>query len=270
MPESFTMLNRKAVLSRVNKPAKTGKRFDLRAGFSNPINNIALFCLFRRLICRRGTMIGFESGARKFLLLVSLLGLPLMAQQNVPDAPQPKTPQPSQFPDNAPAAPKNQHPELPPPGAASTPEATPVPQEGGVATSRNDLFTYSVRVNFVQVPVTVKDSSGRLVAGLGPKDFAVYEDGKRQQLTLLTSDPFPLSAAVVVDTDLPSTTMKKINDTLPALIGAFSQFDEVALYRYGHTVQEVTNFSGADNVSTASLIKVKRPGREGGPPMIGG
>src|SRR6185312_8419425 len=45
MPESFTMLNRKAALSRSNKPAKTGKRFDLRAGFSNPINNIALFVL---------------------------------------------------------------------------------------------------------------------------------------------------------------------------------------------------------------------------------
>src|SRR6185312_4876929 len=45
MPESFTMLNRKAALSRGNKPAKRGKRFDLRAGFSNPINNIALFVL---------------------------------------------------------------------------------------------------------------------------------------------------------------------------------------------------------------------------------
>ena len=212
-------------------------------------------------------MIGFESGASKFLLLVSLLVSPGLAQQNVPDAPQPKTTQPSQFPDNAPATPKNQHQELPPAAAMSTPEPAQPQEEGGIATSRNDLYTYSVRVNFVQVPVTVKDSSGRLVPGLGPKDFAVYEDGKRQQLTLLTSDPFPLSAAVVVDTDLPSTTMKKVNETLPALIGAFSQFDEVALYRYGHTVQQVTNFSGSDNVTTATLNKVKRPGREGGPPL---
>lgn len=215
-------------------------------------------------------MIGFESGAGKFLLLVGLLASPALAQQSIPDAPKPKTTQPSQFPDNAPAAPKNEHSELPPAAAASTPAPSLPREEGGVATSRNDLYTYSLRVNFVQVPVTVKDSSGRLVPGLGPKDFAVYEDGKRQQLTLLTSDPFPLSAAVVVDTDLPSTTMKKVNETLPALIGAFSQFDEVALYRYGHTVQQVTNFSGADNITTANLNKVKRPGREGGPPMVGG
>jgi VWFA-related protein len=214
---------------------------------------------------------GFESGFKSWLFLLALAALPLAAQQGIPDAPQPKNPQ-AQFPTDAPPAPKNEHPELPPADAASTP--APLPQShkqpGGIATSRNDLYTYSVRVNFVQVPVTVKDSSGRLVAGLEPQDFTIYEDGVPQQLTFMTSDPFPLSAAVVIDTDLPSTTMKKVNETLPALIGAFSRFDEVALYRYGHTVQKVTNFSGSDNISTANLNKIKRPGREGGPPMVGG
>jgi VWFA-related protein len=213
---------------------------------------------------------GFESGFKSRLLVLAVLTLPLVAQQSIPDAPKPKNPQ-AQFPNDAPAAPKNEHP-LPPPDAVSTPEPTARPQQqpGAIATSRNDLYTYSVRVNFVQIPVTVKDSSGRLVAGLGPQDFTVYEDGVPQQLTLMTTDPFPLSAAVVIDTDLPSTTMKKVNETLPALIGAFSQFDEVALYRYGHTVQQVTNFSGAESISTANLNKIKRPGREGGPPMVGG
>ncbi len=75
---------------------------------------------------------------------------------------------------------------------------------------------------------------------------------------------------MVLDTDLPSTTMKKVNDSLPALISAFSEFDEVALYRYGHTVQQVSSYSGATNVSTTTIAKIKRPGREGGPPMVGG
>jgi VWFA-related protein len=202
---------------------------------------------------------------------LALLAVPIAAQQGVPDAPKPKNPQP-QFPTDAPPAPKNEHPDLPSPEAESTPAPVPESQRqpGTIATSRNELYTYSVRVNFVQVPVTVKDSSGRLVPGLGPQDFTIYEDGVPQQLSFMTSDPFPLSAAVVIDTDLPSTTMKKVNETLPALIGAFSQFDEVALYRYGHTVQQVTNFSGAENISTANLNKIKRPGREGGPPMVGG
>ena len=217
-------------------------------------------------------MVGFGSVYKKWLLALGLLVLPLPAQQNIPDAPKPKTSQPAQFPEDAPPAPKNTRPEPPEPSPASTPSAVSVPQRrpSDIATSRNELYTFSVRVNFVQVPVTVKDSSGHLVTGLGPRDFTVYEDGQPQQLRFFTSDPFPLSAAVVVDTSLPSTTMKKVNETLPALIGAFSQFDEVALYRYGHTVQQVTGFSGADNVSAGTLDKVKRPGREGGPPMVGG
>jgi len=125
-------------------------------------------------------------------------------------------------------------------------------------------------VNFVQVPVTVRDRAGHLVPGLAPADFTVYEDGSPQTLRFFTSDPFPLSAAVVIATDLPASTMKKINETLPALLGAFSQFDEVALYRYGHTVQQATAFTAAANVSPAMMSRVKRPGREGGPPAVFG
>jgi VWFA-related protein len=128
----------------------------------------------------------------------------------------------------------------------------------------------SVAVNFVQIPVRVKDGSGRLVSGLTSNDFKVFEDGVPQQLKFFTADAFPLSAAVVVATDLPSTTMKKVNESLPALIGAFSEVDEVALYRYGHTVQQVSGFSGAGSISTASVNRIKRPGRQGGPPMMGG
>lgn len=192
---------------------------------------------------------------------------PKEQQQSVPDAPQPKNP--TQFPDNAPPAPKNAHPEEP----AAPPTPTPQPNrqaQSGISSRRDDLYKLSIAVNFVQIPVTVKDDSGKLVAGLTSNDFRVYEDGELQQIKFFTADPFPLSAAVVVATDLPASTMKKVNETLPALIGAFSEFDEVALYRYGHSVQQVAGFTGAASVPTAALNRLKRPGREGGPPMTGG
>jgi VWFA-related protein len=127
-----------------------------------------------------------------------------------------------------------------------------------------------VTVNFVQVPVTVKDRSGHLFPGLTSNDFTVLEDGQPQRLRFFYSGSFPLSAAVVIATELPTGTMKKVNETLPALLGAFSQYDEVALYRYGHTVSQASGFTGAANVSTAMLSRVKRPGREGGPPAVYG
>lgn len=209
---------------------------------------------------------------RIFLCAIVFLGSQALAQQNIPDAPKPKVPAaPAQFPDNAPAAPANPHSEQPSadtPAPASTPQ--PSQSQPDLITSRNDLPRVVVSTNFVQVPVTVKDSSGHLVPGLGPNDFSVYENGIRQQLKFFTSDPFPITAAVVIDTDLPASTLRKVNETLPALIGAFSDFDEVALYRYGHTVQQISAYTGASSISTTTIAKIKRPGREGGPPMIGG
>lgn len=215
------------------------------------------------------------SGLVKMVLCVLVLfgASALGQQQNIPDAPKPKVPAaPAQFPDDAPTAPANPRSEQPPAGAPA-PANTPQPSQQSqpeLITSRNDLPRVVVSTNFVQIPVTVTDSSGHLVSGLGPRDFSVYEDGIRQQLKFFTSDPFPISASVVIDTDLPASTMRKVNETLPALIGAFSDFDEVALYRYGHTVQQISGFTGANSISTTTIAKIKRPGREGGPPVIGG
>lgn len=190
-------------------------------------------------------------------------------QQGVAEAPQPKNPQ-SQFPTDAPPAPKNAHPEAPDATPTPTPQGQRPGPQNSLSNKRDDLYQMSFAVNFVQVPVTVKDKSGKLVSGLTSNDFRVYEDGVPEQLKYFTSDAFPLSAAIVIATDLPSTTMKKVNETLPALIAAFSEFDEVALYRYGHTVQQISGYTGAASVPTASLNRIKRPGREGGPPMTGG
>lgn len=188
-------------------------------------------------------------------------------QQNVPDAPKPKNPK--GFPDNAPPAPINNHEEGAPTPTPS-PAAAENPAPNSLPSKREDLYQMHINVNFVQVPVTVKDSSGKLVPGLTSNDFKVYEDGQLQQLKYFTADAFPLSAAIVVATDLPSSTMKKVNDTLPALIGAFSQYDEVALYRYGHTVSQISAYTGAASLPTSVLNRVKRSGREGGPPIVGG
>jgi VWFA-related protein len=205
-------------------------------------------------------MFGLTNSAKRLMWLLALLCLPLLAQ-NLPDAPAPKAPQPGQFPDSAPPAPKNVRSEDAGPVASSTP-APSVPAQGSddLSTSRTDLPKFVSRVNFVQIPVTVVDSQGRMVPGLGPTDFTVYEDGLPQKLRFFNSEPTPLTAAIVVQTDLPASSMKKVSDSLPALIGAFSEFDEVSLYRYGHTVSQVSGFSGAASVSTASLNRIRQGG----------
>src|SRR5882724_5801953 len=206
-------------------------------------------------------MFGLTSRTITLLCALSLIVLPAAAQQDLPDSPKPKstTPQ-NQFPEDAPQAPKNVHPDQPPTAVATPTPQAPAARQNGVANRRDDLpIIFRQDVNFVQVPVTVKDNSGRLVPGLGQNDFTVYEDGVAQQLKFFSSDSFPISAAVVIATDMPSGTMRKVNESLPALIGAFSEFDEVALYRYGATVQQIASYSAATSVSTVSLNRIKRP-----------
>jgi VWFA-related protein len=136
---------------------------------------------------------------------------------------------------------------------------------------RDQLFTLTHNVNFVLVPVTVKNSSGELVEGLTPKDFSIYEDGVRQNITFFTSDPFPLSAAIVLDRGLPDSTWKQIRDTLSALVGAFGQFDEISVFTYSNTIRKLQDLTGVNaDVVTTSVRKLKyesQPGPGNGVPV---
>jgi VWFA-related protein len=203
-------------------------------------------------------------------------------QQNLPDAPAPNrtaaTPK-SPPPATTPAAPAPQSGEGktagPAPAAHQPAPVTTEPVEPAAVplsdSARDQLFTLTKNVNFVLVPVTVKDSSGRLVEGLLPKDFSVYEDGQKQNITFFTSDPFPLSAAVVLDTSLPSSQWDKVKETLSALVGAFSEFDEISLFTYSNIVRKVQDFTGIDaKLLTESLRKIRATPGSGGVPVVSG
>jgi VWFA-related protein len=93
------------------------------------------------------------------------------------------------------------------------------------------------------VPVTVKGTGDQLVTGLKKEDFILLEDGKRQDISSFSVDPVPLSAVVVVDTGVSADALSRIQNTFPALSGAFSAFDEVEVYRFDKFVTKVLDFS---------------------------
>ena len=159
-------------------------------------------------------------------------------------------------------------PPPPMPPVKTVPEGS-VPKD---AETHQDLYTFTVTTNEVLVPVMVKDNGGRLVAGLLPKDFSVLENGKKQTLKFFTSDPFPLSAAVVIDLGMPDVGVRKVQETLSALQGSFSAYDEVAIYTYSSTVGRVSEFSVADGRKlTAVMNQIKTySGANNGPPVTGG
>ena len=135
--------------------------------------------------------------------------------------------------------------------------------------STDDLYKISVSANFVQIPVLVKDSNGRRVDGLLFRDFTVLENGKKQTLTYFTSDPFQLSVAILLDIGMPDVAVQKVNQTYSALVGAFSPYDEVALYTYSSTVSQVCDFTARSDRLTAALNEIKLVrGHNNGPQAI--
>ncbi len=62
-------------------------------------------------------------------------------------------------------------------------------------------YTETVRVELVELPVTVFDKSGKLITDLKREDFRVFEDGKEVPLEGFgTSGDLPLSLGILVDT----------------------------------------------------------------------
>ena len=181
------------------------------------------------------------------------------AQSQIPDAPKPRTlPDLNMLTPVGPATP-----DAPPPAnvgapakddqiapgtslpASTTPAAAadqgPQPELPAVGQWPNATFKLgNVNVNFIEIPFTVKDSKNALVPGITWRDVRVFENGQRQQMRVFTVDPFPLSVALVIDQTVTFDTMQRINDSLGALQGAFTPYDEIAVFTYNSTVHVQT------------------------------
>jgi VWFA-related protein len=207
------------------------------------------------------------------------------AGKTAPDENTPNQTSPNQAPPGQAPAPNQAPPTSPPseddpvyaPGVA-TPEPTfkvntvpPGSVPPGKGPGSEELYKVVSNVNQVLVPVMVKDDSGRLVNGLLSRDFSVLEDGKKVTLNFFTTDPFALSAAVILDTGMPDVALQKVNQTFSALEGAFSQFDEISLYTYSTNVTKVTDFAAVGRRLTAALDGLKTvTGANNSPPVLSG
>jgi VWFA-related protein len=91
----------------------------------------------------------------------------------------------------------------------------------------------------------------------------------KQHISFFTSDPFPVSAAVVIDVAMPEIALRKIKETFGALVGSFSQFDELSIYTYGSTVNQRQDYLAAlGDTTTRTLTRLEDlQGTTGGAPV---
>jgi VWFA-related protein len=219
--------------------------------------------------------------------LVLASGIVAQQQTPVPDAPTPQAPPPlpgvngaitpgigaTQAPSNpspsTAAGPAQRGPDQPPTPPSQEPavqQQAPNSQDAPPEQGNAAVATFRVQVNFVQVPVTVKDSKGNLVSGLTWRDFTVYENNTRETLRVFSVDPEPLSIAFVIDQTLPSNIMAQVNNSMGSIQGALAPYDEAAVFTYTNGPKEWTGFTGAQSARLPAVLSLAQA--TGSDPMV--
>jgi len=111
------------------------------------------------------------------------------------------------------------------------------------------MATIKVNVNLVRVIATVKNTAGQLVGTLAQDDFAIYDNGVRQDVAVFSRQTEqPLSIALLVDTS--GSTAKDLKfegDSaarfLHALLAEGNPEDAVALYSFNYDIRLEHDFT---------------------------
>ena len=222
------------------------------------------------------SILGSILGAILSLNLIPALMAQAPAQQPIPDAPAPQAPVPLSEAASGPIKPGggagtetnpttsgSANADQPP--AATPPPAPPV-QPRDVQTSPpntenpEQLGTIlRLNVTYVEVPVTVKDSKGHQVAGLTWRDFKVYENNNYEPLKEFFVTPREMSIVFVVDQSLPKDQMAQVNQSLGAIQGALTPYDEIAVYTYSNGPQDQSHgFTGAQTTRVPYILSMTK------------
>ena len=149
------------------------------------------------------------------------------------------------------------------PAAAANPDDGAPPDLPAAGQGQGAITTFSTRTNFVEIPFTVKDSKNQLVPGISWREVRIYENNLRQHMAVYTTDAAPLSVALVIDQSVSFDEMTKINNSLAALQGAFTPYDEVAVFTYNNGPRLRTDFTAAQSARLSAVLEQsKSVGRE--------
>jgi VWFA-related protein len=135
-----------------------------------------------------------------------------------------------------PAAAQSTTPQHATPGGAAQ-------QKPGAPPQQDTRSRIVVRTELVIVPVTVKDKGGQLVGGLEQDDFRIFEDDVEQKIILFDSNPFPLSAVILIDNNLATKQAEQVQKSLVSISAGFGPNDEAALVTYEDFPETVAEFS---------------------------
>ncbi len=155
-----------------------------------------------------------------------------------------------------------------PPAAAPDSPAAPVPQ----------TLVFRSGASLVALNVTVTDINKKLVTGLKPEEFAVYEDGVQQQVQFFESTNVPIDLIILLDTSASmSDKMDVVHAAASGFLKTLREGDRGAVVAFSDRVDvlqpltddrtalesaiESTRAHGATALNNALYVAIKEFGR---------
>jgi VWFA-related protein len=122
-------------------------------------------------------------------------------------------------------------------------------------------FKLSVKVKMVQVDAVIRDRSGRMIEGLHPEDFRVYEDNVLQEVANFSRDELPLAVALVVDrSGSVSHYIAELRRIAVQALHNLKPRDQVCLFSFADDVQRLENLTEDRQRIADALDRIRAEG----------
>jgi len=130
-------------------------------------------------------------------------------------------------------------------GSAKAPPQKPRPSPTPQGQTVDEGDTIRINTELVTLTATVTDKNGRYIANLRQNDFAIYEDGVKQELAYFsTGDRVPVSLGILFDTS--GSMIDKIegvSDAVEHFVKSVAPGDEIFLIRFSDQAEVVQDFT---------------------------
>jgi VWFA-related protein len=118
--------------------------------------------------------------------------------------------------------------------------------------------TIRAGIDLVVVPASVRDGDGKLVYDLQQDDFSILEDGRPQRIQQFSIDPSPLSVAVLIDTGIGGSALRRFASSIVSLSSALIEADEAEVYRFDHVVTKLSDFTNDQEMLEKNLRVIQK------------
>ncbi len=125
---------------------------------------------------------------------------------------------------------------------------------------QEDRYQFRVTVDLISLNVTVTDARSRFITELLQKDFAVYEDGISQEVSIFSQEDLPIRMLLLVDTSASmDEKMSFAQDAAVNFVKTMKEDDLTEVMEFGskpHILQPFT----ADTEKLTRAIRMTQPG----------